>query len=133
MFGADGLMTEASGFIDRESEDLLRPGTPVHLPADRAVATSQDPLDRFPRLRQLHAHAVKDLGCRPAVLAQESEQQMLRSHSRVVKSSRLVLGERENISSTVRQPVMFWNHAPSCQSALILAVSDRSNRRMNLG
>src|SRR5690349_7493202 len=87
---------ELSRLVDGELDDLLGARRERDL-ARRGgrVAAADDELDRRADLGKLDTERVEDASRHALALADETQQEVLRSYVVVVETDRLVLGERE--------------------------------------
>ena len=122
---ADVVVAEAAGLVDGQLDDALGPWRQPDLADDRAVAATDDELDRRPHLRQLDVHVLEDARGDTLALADEAEEQMLRADVVVVEPLRLVLSQRQDLARAIRELVeaihrverLFPSRAPrTCRS-----------------
>ena len=105
MLGADVVVAEAAGLVDRELDDPLRARRQADLADDRPIAAADDELDGGPDLGQLDVHVLEDARGDTLALADEAEQQMLGADVVVVEPLRFVLSKRQDLASAVRELV----------------------------
>ena len=105
VLGADVVVAEAAGLVDRELDDPLGARRQADFADDRAVAAPDDELDRGPDLGQLDVHVLEDPRGDALALADEAEQQVLGPDVVVVEALGLVLGERQDLARSVRELV----------------------------
>ena len=105
VLGADVVVAEAAGFIDRQLDHPFGARRQPDLADDRAIAAADDELDGGPDLGQLDVHVLEDARGDTLALAHEAEQEVLRADVVVVEALRLVLGERQYLPGTVRELV----------------------------
>ena len=80
-------------------------GRQPDLADDRSVAATDDELDGGPDLGQLDVHVLEDARGDTLALADEAQEQMLRADVVVVEALRLVLRERQDLASAIRELV----------------------------
>ena len=102
---ADVVVAEAARLVDRELDDPLGARRQADLADDRAIAATDDELDRRPHLGQLDVHVLEDARGDALALADEAEEQVLRADVVVVEPLRLVLSERQDLARAVRELV----------------------------
>ena len=102
---ADVVVTEAAGLVDGELDDALGAWGEPDLTDDRAVAPSDDELDRGPDLGELDVHVLEDARRHTLALADETEEQVLRADVVVVEPLRFVLSKRQDLARTIRELV----------------------------
>ena len=105
VLGADVVVAQAAGLVDRQLDDALGAGRQPDLADDRPVASPDDELDRGPDLGQLDVHVLEDARGDALALADEPEQQMLRADVVVVEPLRLVLRECQDLARAIRELV----------------------------
>ena len=93
VLGADVVVPEAAGLVDRQLDDALRARGEPDLTDDRPVAPTDDELDRGPDLGELDVHVLEDARRDTLALADEAEQQVLGADVVVVEPLRLVLSQ----------------------------------------
>ena len=99
------MWPEPARLVDRQLDHPLGPRRQPDLADDRAIAAADDELDGRPDLGELDVHVLEDARGDALALAHEAEQEMLRADVVVVEPLRLVLGERQYLSGTVRELV----------------------------
>ena len=101
MLGADVVVIESARFVDRELDDLLGAWRQTDVAGDRAIATTDDELDRAAHLVQLDAKIAEHLGGNAFTFADEPEQQVLGPDVVVVKALRLLLRKLQDFSRSL--------------------------------
>jgi hypothetical protein len=84
---ADVVVAEATRLVDGQLDDTLRARGEPDLADDRAIAATDDELDRGPDLRQLDVHVLEDARGHTLALADEAQEQMLRADVVVVEAA----------------------------------------------
>ena len=102
---ADVVVAEPARLVDRELDDPLRSRRQADLADDRAVAATDDELDRGPDLGQLDVHVLEDARGDALALAHEPEQEVLGADVVVVEPLGLILRQGEHLASAVRELV----------------------------
>ncbi len=115
MLGADVVVAQAARLVDGELDDPLRPGGQADLSDDRAVAASDDELDRGPDLGQLDVHVLEHARRDALALADEAEEEMLGPDVVVVEALRLVLGEGQHLPRSIGELVESIHDLPASQ------------------
>ena len=105
VLGADVVVAEPAGLVDRELDHPLRPRRQADLADDRPVAAPDDELDGRPDLGELDVHVLEDARGDALALADEAEQQVLGADVVVVEPLRLVLGKRQDLARAIRELV----------------------------
>ena len=101
MLGADVVVAEAAGLVDRELDDAFGARGEPDLPDDRPITAPDDELDSRADLGELDIHVLEH-ACRDALaFAHEAEQQMLGADVVVIEALRLVLRERQHLACAV--------------------------------
>ena len=102
---ADVVVAEAAGLVDGQLDDPLGPRRQADLADDRAIAATDDELDRGPDLRQLDVHVLEDARRDTLALADEAEEQVLRADVVVVEPLRFVLRQCQDLARAIRELV----------------------------
>ena len=110
MLGADVVVIESPRFVDRELDDLLGAWRQTDIAGDRAVASTDDELDRAAHLVQLDAKIAEDLGGNAFTFSDEPEQQVLGPDVVVVKALRLLLRKLQDFSRSLGKFVEAISH-----------------------
>ncbi len=105
VLGADVVVAEAAGLVDRQLDDALCPRSQPDLTDDRPVAAADDELDGGADLRQFDVHVLEDAGGDTLTLTDQPEQQVLGPDVVVVEALRLVLRERQDLACAVGELV----------------------------
>ena len=105
VLGADVVVAQAAGLVDRQLDDALGARRQADLADDRPVAAADDELDGGPDLGQLDVHVLEHAGGHALALAHEAEEQVLRADVVVVEPLRLVLSERQDLAGAIRELV----------------------------
>ena len=105
VLGADVVVTEPAGLVDRELDDPLRPWRQADLTDDRSIATPDDELDRGPDLRELDVHVLEDARRDAFPFPDEPEKEVLRADVVVVEPLRLVLRQCQDLARAIRELV----------------------------
>ena len=105
VFGADVVVAQASRLINGELDDLLGPWGEADFANDRALAPTDDELNRLANLGQLNVEVLEDLRRNAFTLADKAEQQVLCADVVVVEALRLVLGERQHLAGAIREAI----------------------------
>ena len=102
---ADVVVPQPAGLVDGQLDDALRARRQADLADDRAVAATDDELDRRPDLGQLDVHVLEDARGHTLALADEAQEQVLRADVVVVEPLRFVLRECQDLARPVRELV----------------------------
>jgi len=105
MLGTDVVMAEIARLSHRQLDDPFRARCHTALTARSLAASSNREFNGAPNLVQLDAEVRKHLGGYPLALADEAQEQMLRTDIVMVETLRFLLGEGENGPGTLREPV----------------------------
>ena len=122
---ADVVVAEAARLVDGQLDDALGARRQADLADDRAIAATDDELDRGPDLGQLDVHVLEDARGDTLALADEAQEQVLRADVVVVEPLRLVLSQCQDLARAIRELVeaihrverLFPSRAPrACRS-----------------
>ena len=116
MLGADVVVAEPAGFVDRELDDPLGARRQPDLAHDRSIAPPDDELDRCPDLRQLDIHVLEHARGHPLTLADEAEEEVLGADVVVVEPLRFVLSQGQDLPRAIRELVEPIHRADRCTS-----------------
>ena len=105
VFGPDVVVAEAARLVDGQLDDPLGPRRQPDLANDRTVTPPDDELDGGSDLGQLDVHVLEDARGDTLALADQTEEQVLRTDVVVVEALRLVLGERQYLPCPVGELV----------------------------
>ena len=105
VLGADVVVAQPAGLVDGQLDDALGARRQPDLAHDRPIAPADDELDGRPDLGQLDVHVLEHARGDTLSLANEAEEQVLGSDVVVVEPLRLVLSERQDLASAVRELV----------------------------
>ena len=125
VLGADVAVAELASLVDRELDDLLRAWRKRDLAGRRrGVAAADDELDRRADLRQLDAERVQNARRDAFALADQPEEEVLRSDVVVVETDGLVLGKREHslravVEAVERTHLKLFYHVYRCRHHLV--------------
>ena len=97
------MWPEAARFVDGQLDDPLGARGQADLADDRAIATTDDELDRGPDLGELDVHVLEDARGDALALADEAQEQVLRADVVVVEPLRFVLSKRQDFARAVRE------------------------------
>ena len=103
VLGAYVVVVQPPGLVDRELDDLLRPGCEALLTRGRPLAAPDDELDGGPDLGQLDAQVRQHLGGHPVRLADKAEQDVLRADVAVVEALGFLVRQREHSPRPLRE------------------------------
>ncbi len=101
----DVVVTEPAGLVDGQFYDALGARGQADLADDRPIAPADDELDRGADLWQLDVHVLEHAGSHAFAFPDEAEEQVLRADVVVVEALGLVLRERQDLASAVRELV----------------------------
>ena len=116
VFGADVVVTEATGLVDREFDHALRARGQPDLAHNGTVTTADDELDGSAHLRELDVHVLEHARGNTLALADKAQEQMLRTDVVVVEPLRFVLSKRQDFASAVRELVEAIHRIPNACS-----------------
>ncbi len=102
---ADVVVAETAGLVDGQLDDALGARRQPDLADDRPIAPADDELDGRPDLGQLDVHVLEHARGDTLALAHEAEEQVLGADVVVVEPLRLVLSQRQDLASAVRELV----------------------------
>ena len=102
---ADVVVSQPAGLVDGQLDDALRARRQADLADDRAIAASDDELDRGPDLGQLDVHVLEHARGHAFALADEAQEQVLRADVVVVEPLRFVLSQCQDLARPVRELV----------------------------
>ena len=105
VLGADVVVAEPAGLVDRELDDALGAWRQADLADDRAVTATDDELDGGPHLGQLDVHVLEDPRGDTLAFPDQAEEEMLRPDVVVVEPLRLVLSQGQDLARAIRELV----------------------------
>src|SRR5580765_64754 len=105
MFGADVLITELTGFQERELEDLLRPRGERDLTGRHRLPAADRLFHLGPNRGELDAEGSEASCADTLTLRDEAQQQMLGPDVVVVEEPRFLLGEHDHAAGALREPL----------------------------
>ena len=105
MLRADVVVPEAASLVDGQLDDTLGARGQADLADDRAIATTDDELDRRAHLGQLDVHVLEHAGSHALPFPDEAEQEVLRADVVVVEALGLILRERQDLARAVSELV----------------------------
>mmetsp|Transcript_45739 Transcript_45739/g.145747 ORF Transcript_45739/g.145747 Transcript_45739/m.145747 type:complete len:311 (+) Transcript_45739:3144-4076(+) len=97
VLGADIVVAELPGLLERELEHALGAGGEGDLHSDEAGAAADDLLDLHAGLLEVDAHRLEHLGSDASALANETEQDLLGAHEVVAEAAGLLLREHYDL------------------------------------
>ena len=105
VLGADVVVAEAAGLVDRELDDPLGARRQPDLADDRPIAAADDELDGRADLGQLDVHVLEDVGGHALAFAHQAQQEVLGPDVVVVEPLGFVLRKRQDSAGPVRELV----------------------------
>ena len=102
---ADVVVAQPAGLVDGQLDDPLGARGQPDLADDRTVAAADDELDGGAHLGQLDVHVLEHARGDALALADQAQEQVLRADVVVVEALRLVLRERQDLASAIRELV----------------------------
>ena len=102
---ADVVVAQAASLVDGQLDDTLGARGQADLTDDRAVATTDDELDRGAHLGQLDVHVLEHAGSDALAFPDEAEQEVLRADVVVVEALGLILRQGEDLARAVSELV----------------------------
>ena len=118
VLGTDVVVAQAPCLVDGQLDDALGARGEADLADDRAIAATDDELDRGADLGQLDVHVLEHARGDALALAHEPEQQMLGADVVVIEALRLILREGEDFSRPVGELVETVHGHESCAPGL---------------
>ena len=103
VFGADVVVPETPGFVQRELEDLLGPGRERDLLVRRTLAAPDGALDLRPDALGVDVQGLQHLAGGPFAFANDPEEEVLGADRAVVEALRFLLGEDDHAAGTFRE------------------------------
>ena len=102
VFGADVVVIEVPGLLDRVFDDLLGPGGLGQLAhGDHVGPGLDDLLDLAPDLAQIDVEILEDVGGHAAAFLDQAEQDVFRADVLVVEALGLLIGQLHHPAGTV--------------------------------
>ena len=109
MFGADVVVAELAGLLQGELEHPLGPRGEGDFHGNEARATTDDFLHLDPSVLEVDPHRLENLGGHARALADQPEQDLLRSHEVMTQPSGLLLGQHDHLDGLLGKPL---EHGP---------------------
>ena len=101
VLGTDVVVAEALGLVDGELDNTLGARGENKIASRGGIAPTDDELDRLADLGQLDVHVREDLAGHAFALADEPQQQVLRTDVAVVEALGFFLGQGQNLASSL--------------------------------
>ncbi len=105
VLGTDVVVTEAARLVDGQLDDPLGPRREADLAHDRALASTDDELDRLPHLGQLDVHVLEHARGHALALAHQAEEKVLGPDVVVVEALRFILGQGQDLACPIGELV----------------------------
>ena len=119
VLGADVVVAELQRLAQRQLQHLLGPRRERDVPARRLLALADDLLDLLADALQGDAEALQRLGGHALTLVDEAEQDVLRADVVVVEHPGLFLGQDDNPSGSVGEPLEHALVLLTCRARMV--------------
>src|SRR5579872_1680929 len=104
MLGADVVVPQPPGLVERELQDLLGPRGKRHLFVGRPLAPADRALDLRADTVRVDVEGLEDLAGHALALADDTEEDMLRTDRAMIEPLRLLLREDDDAAGTFGKP-----------------------------